>query len=378
MNRISYRGIRAVAIAFATSLAACGTSAGSDGANTDSTPGAALQNDKSSLALPVVGDTVIKGDLVISVNATGTIRSDATATVKSETAGTVSEVLIRPGSYVEKDQVMVRLDTKPLELALERAQAAVNNARARYRAEIEPDSVVSGQPPSDARRAFARASAGLDGAEVDLREAKLNLERAEIKAPFAGRIENVEVAVGERVNSGSEIATVVDIVHLRVEARVMESDIPLLKANGDAEVTIPAIPGKTIGGRIAAVLPLVDSTLKTGTAIVQLRGDGALRPGMFAKVKLEANRFKNEIIVPQRAIVERNGRPLVFVVKDNQANWVYVNPGRSNGEQVAILPDSVSGLIPLKPGDIVLVEGHLTLSHQAPVRLVNPSENQQQ
>lgn len=360
----------------ALSLVACGASDG-DAAADDSTAAAALDAGGSSLALPVVGEEVIRGDLVLSVSATGTIKSEARATLAAETQGTVSEVLVRPGDRVAKDQPLVRLDTKPLELALDRSEASLRNAQARYNTEIVPDSVVSGQPPSEARRAYARAQSGLEQAEVDVREAKLNLERAVIRAPFAGVVERVEVAVGERISSGTEVAEVVDITNLRAVGRVMEHDIPLLTAGGDAEVNVAAMPGDPIRGKIAAVLPMVDSAGRAGTAVVRIRGDGKLRPGMYVDMRLEANRLPDRIIVPARAVVEREGRPLVFKVTDGIAEWVYVNAGRTNGRQTEVLPDSVSGLVPLEPGDIVLVAGHLTLTHQAPVRLVSTRETEQ-
>jgi hypothetical protein len=53
---------------------------------------------------------------------------------------------------------------------------------------------------------------------------------------------------------------------------------------------------------------------------------------------------------------------------------VYIFPGRSNGAETEVLPDSASGQIPLTPGDIVLVEGHLTLTHDAPVRVIQKAE----
>ena len=77
-----------------------------------------------SLALPVVGQEVRRGDLVLSVSTTGQVRSDAVATLRSEAAGTVDEVLVRPGSSVEQGQVLVRLDSTPFILSLEEAQTA--------------------------------------------------------------------------------------------------------------------------------------------------------------------------------------------------------------------------------------------------------------
>ena len=64
----------------------------------------------------------------------------------------------------------------------------------------------------------------------------------------------------------------------------------------------------------------------------------------------------------------------MFVVKESRAQWVYINPGRSNGAETEVLPDSSTGQIPLNPGDLVLVEGHLTLTHDAPVRVVVKEE----
>jgi HlyD family secretion protein len=67
-------------------------------------------------------------------------------------------------------------------------------------------------------------------------------------------------------------------------------------------------------------------------------------------------------------VIERDGRPLVFIVKNGRAQWTYITPGRSNGVDTEVLPDSATGQIPVNPGDEVIVEGHLTLTHDAPVR----------
>ena len=74
-------------------------------------------------------------------------------------------------------------------------------------------------------------------------------------------------------------------------------------------------------------------------------------------------------------MIERDGRPLVFVVKGDRAQWTYINPGRSNGIETEVLPDSATGQIPLKAGDEVIVEGHLTLTHDAPVRVAARRES---
>jgi RND family efflux transporter MFP subunit len=325
----------------------------------------------------VVGAGVRKGDLVLSVATAGQVRSDAVSSLRFETDGTVQEVLVRPGQRVAKGQPLVRLDPRPFDMAVAEAEAAVEQAKVQYLDNIVPDSIVSGQPPSEERRRNARARSGLDGAEVRLQRARLDRERSTIVAPFAGTVDRVQVAAGERVRASQDAATVVDLSRLVVEAQVLEHDLPLVKVGGQARVTAAALGGRELTGRITALLPLVDSATRAGRALVEVRGDQVLRPGMYADVRLEANRLPNRIIVPRRAVVEREGRPLVFVVKNGQADWVYVQTGRSNDRQTEVLPDSVSGIVPLEPGDIVLVDGHLTLTHQAKVRLVTTRENEQ-
>jgi RND family efflux transporter MFP subunit len=237
-----------------------------------------------------------------------------------------------------------------------------------------PDSIVTGRPVTGERLRAAQIRAGLDGARAALAKANLEREKAAIVAPFDGVMDEVKVAVGDRLANGQEIGKVVDLANLRVEAAVLEHDLPLVRVGGDAMVTAAAAPERPFQGRVAAILPLVDSATRAGRAVIRLRGTGLLRPGMYADVRLEATRLAGRTVVPAPAIIERDGRPLVFVVRGGRAQWVYVFPGRSNGAETEILADSASGQIPVQPGDTVLVEGHLTLTHDAPVRLIARQE----
>lgn len=322
-----------------------------------------------TLSLPVVGQTVRQGDLILSVTTTGQVRSEAEATLKAEAAGTVQEVLVRPGRHVAARQALVQLDPRPFDLALEEAAAALEEAQLRYLDNLLPDSIVSGRAPTEERRQNAEARSGLKAARARYERAKLDRERATIRAPFAGVVDRVEVSAGERIGANQDVAAVVDMVHLRLEASVLEHDLPLIKQGGQAVITTAAAPDKPVTGRIAAILPVVDSATRAGRALVRMRGDGTLRPGMYADVSLEATRLSDRVLVPARAVIERDGRPLVFVVKEGRAQWVYISPGRTNGIETEVQPDSVSGQIPVAVGDTVLIEGHLTLTHDAPVRL---------
>jgi RND family efflux transporter MFP subunit len=346
-----------------------GDTAAAEEKGADSTAAAA-----GNVTLPVVGQAVRKGDLVLSVVTTGQVKSDGVATLKSETQGPITTVTVRAGQTVQKGQALVQVDPRELDLAVDQAQAALEDAKLKLLDNILPDSIVSGKPVTGERLRSAEIRAGLDRAKADLEKAKLQRERATITAPFDGVMDEVKVSVGERLSQGQEIGRIVDLRNLRIEASVLEHDLPVIKIGGEATITAAALPDKPLRGRITAILPLVDSATRAGRAVISAVNNGALRPGMYADVRLEASRLRGRVIVPAAAVIERDGRPLVFVVKGGRAQWVYLFPGRTNGFETEILPDSATGQIPVSPGDTVLIEGHLTLTHDAPVRLIAKQE----
>ncbi|MCC7002437.1 MAG: efflux RND transporter periplasmic adaptor subunit [Gemmatimonadaceae bacterium] len=350
--------------------------AGGDGAAADSTAAdtASTGGSSSTVSLPVVADEAIDADLVLTVNTTGQVRSDAEGRLRAEVGGPVEKVMVRPGDRVKKGQVLAQLDLRQFDLEVDEAQVAVDVAMLTHQENYRPDSMATGQLPPQARLDASVIRSGLAAARVRLDRAKLNRERATFVAPFDGVVDRVLIVPGDRISAGAEVTTIVDLVNLRIEAAVLEHDLPLIKVGGEAVITSAAMAGKSFSGKVQALLTLVDSTTRSGRAFVRASGNSGLRPGMYADVRLEAQRLPNRRLVPTRAIIERDGRPLVFVIKNGRAQWTYILPGRSNGRQTEVLPDSVSGIIPVNPGDQVIVEGHLTLTHDAPVRVVAKRE----
>jgi HlyD family secretion protein len=346
-----------------------------DGSEADSTAaadsGAASDAPTTSLTLPVAAIAVREGDLVLTVSTTGQVASDEVSALRSEVAGTVEKVLVRPGDRVRRGQVLMSFDPRPLDINVKDAEAGLERAMQTFRESYYPDSVVTGRVPTEEQRRTAMVRAGVPSAQVALERSKLEREKATVISPFDGLVDQVLVAVGMRVTSGELLTRVVNLAALRIDAQVLEHDMPLIREGGQAIVTSAAAGNRAIIGRIAAVLPIVDTTTRSGRAFIRIPVGSALRPGMYADVKLEATRLPGRRLVPTRAIIQRDNRPLVFVVRDGRAQWVYINPGRSNGIETEVLPDSSTGLIPVEVGDDVIVEGHLTLTHDAPVRVVN-------
>lgn len=373
MRALRIGSIALLSLLGSTLLASCGDAAANSDESESLSDAALIAADdeagggRSSMALPIVAQEARKGDLILRVNTKGAVYGDVVVRLATEVGGTVSEVLVTPGSRVTKGQPLVKLDSYPFDLAVRAAEATLAEREQSFRESFAPESLVTGIGPTPEQRRALRIRSGVASAEVSLEKAVWERGRAVIASPSNGYIERVDVAVGERVGAGTSIATVVDLSSLRIEAQVLEHDLPLIRIGGEAVVSSAAVPGRNMRGRIDAVLPLVDSITRIGRVIVRVPGETVLRPGMYADVQLEAQRLPDRIMVPSKAVIERDGRPLVFVVRDGRAQWTYILPGRSNGIDTEVLPDSSSGIIPINAGDQIIVDGHLTLTHDAAV-----------
>jgi len=325
---------------------------------------------ETEVALPVTTDKVRTGELVLTIATTGKVASEADATLRIEVAGTVKEVRARPGMRLSPGDVILVLDPRAFDLSIRSREADVARAEQRYLEETVPESVLTRTQLTPRRKQAALVRSGLDEARIALEQAQLEGERAIVRAPFGGIIGRLEVAPGERVAAGQEITRIVDMDHLRYEAEVLDHDMPLVRVGAMAEVTIPGVPHRTVRGIVTAILPAVDSATSSGRAFIRATASDGLRPGMYADIAIEATRLRARRIIPATAIIERDGRSLVFAVQDGRARWTYIRPGRTNGRETEVLPDSLTGRFPLDIGTELIVSGHLTLTHDALVRVM--------
>jgi len=187
------------ASALAAGCGGRGEPAASDAAA--ATPAAEGRAD-SAVALPVVGALVRRGDLVLSVRATGAVRAERMVTLKAETQGTVAEVAVRPGDRVERGQVLVRLDSRPFDLAVRQAEASLAETQIRLQDALVGDDPADSSEVALRRREGARARAGVAGAEARLEVARLDRERATLLAPFGGVVDRVGVVAAQRLAAG--------------------------------------------------------------------------------------------------------------------------------------------------------------------------------
>lgn len=333
----------------------------------ENSAGAAFSTD---LAVAVEGAEVLHDTLVLTVGAAGEAASWQQTAVRSQVGGQVRAVRVSENQPVAQGTVLIEIDPTQYQLSLEEAQARLRQAEVSYRETTLDDDRIEDPRVRAERDSAARARSGLEGARVAVRRAEIDLVRTRIVAPFPGRIANLRVVAGQYMNVGDELLTVQAMDPIRVDVKVLEGKIGYLATGRTAQVTFAAFRGEVFEGRIQTINPVVDQESRTARVSISVPNpNGRILPGMFANAQLPAERLPDRILVPRAAVLERdNRRTLVFVYEDGRAKWRYVTPGLNNDTHVEIVENPDTEM--LAPGEIVLVGGHYTLSHDIPVRLV--------
>lgn len=334
----------------------------------------------SDLAIPVEGDAAILDTLVLAVSAAGQAAPWREAVISARVAGQVRDVARQENASVGAGASLASIDPAEYELALRDAQARHRSAEASYREMTLFDERITDPAVRAERDKAARAKSGLEQAEVAVQKAQLELERARVLAPFAGRVASIKVQAGQYVRTGDELMTIVDLNRIKVEVQVLESQIGFLTTGRKARVRFAAFPDEEFAGRIETINPMVDKATRSARVVVSVANPGGrILPGMYARVLLDARRFADRVIVPRNAILERDRRKLLFVFEPGEegstrglAKWRYVTMGLENETQVEIVENDETEMV--QPGEIVLTAGHQTLVHDARVRITERAD----
>lgn len=333
-------------------------------------PESASQQFATDVPQPVVGAEVVRDTLWITVSAAGQAEAFRRTTLQARVGGIVEEIPTRENQGVEEGGLLLQLDTTEHALSLARARADYVTAEARYQEIIFFDDEITDSAMRAERERLSRARSGLTQAEVALQEATINLARTAVKAPFPGRVADLQVVKGQFVVQGTELMTIVDLDPIKVEVQVLEKEIGYLQEGRRATVSFAAFPGETFNGRVSTINPVVDPEFRTARVTLLLSNPGGrIKPGMYARVSLEAQSYPDRILVPRSAILEKDRRDMLFVFEDGRAKWRYVTRGLESDRLVEIIENEETSMV--EPGEIVLVDNHFYISHDAQVQLVD-------
>ena len=326
---------------------------------------------------PVI--TTYPSQQYVVLNATGYVVAQRKAAISSKATGRLEWLGVAEGSRVKSGDLIARIDNRDVVAQAQSAQASVRAARANVRqsdverenaqveyrrnAELVGKGFISQSALDTAKARLDRAQAGVASAQANLNVALANARNAdvavdytEIRAPFDGVILSKSANVGDLVtpfssatDSKGAVVSMADMGTLEVEADVSESSLAKVHVGQPAEIVLDALPDTRFRGHINRMVPTVDrakATVMTKVAFDAI--DPRILPEMSAKVSFLSQEVAPEqqkpvVAVNPDAIVQRNGRSVVFVMRDGRAVAVPVTPGLKIGDATAIAGDVKAG-----------------------------------
>jgi multidrug efflux system membrane fusion protein len=302
----------------------------------------------------------------------GTAEAYSTVAVHAQVTGQLESVNFKEGDDVRKGQVLFTLDRRPLEAALQQAEANLQrdiaqaaNARAqaqRYQ-DLAERGIATEEQLETSRTSATALTATVEADRAAVENAKVQLQYATITSPIAGRTGALMVHEGNlvRANDTTPLVIINQISPIYVSFAIPETRLPELKrymALGSLRVEArpPTDNGPSSRGRITFVDNNVDQT--TGT--IKIKGtfpndDRRLWPGQFANVTVALTTDPKAIVVPSAAIQASQQGQYAYVVKpDNTVEFRSVVVDRTAGDETVVRTG-------LKPGETVVTDGHLRL-----------------
>lgn len=310
-----------------------------------------------------------------SVETFGVIEALEEVDVAAELSGTVVAVHVSEGDRVEAGQLLLELDAEKRELAVrqarqtaEQARTALDEARSKLkrRKELAAQETISEEVLDNSRLAVDSAAALYERALASLQLAQRELADTRIISPTAGLVDVKAVEPGEAVAVGATLVKLQAVSVLRVHTWVSEKDVAFIRSGAPAQVSISGMPGPVFEARIGWVG--VNADPATGNFPVKLilqQESDSIRPGMTATALIQGLERSGVMLLPERALVDRDRRRVVFVVEDGRA--VLREP-----RLVAGLGDQLVVLAGLSPGDQIVVSGHHQLVDGKAVRIESP------
>lgn len=308
---------------------------------------------------PVVVETApaAKNRIEGRIEAVGTTLAKKAVQIVPMASGQVTEVLFATGDEVQTGDLLVRLDEDIQRADLNEAKARLAEATlARQRAEtLAKSNTVSKASMEQQIAALAIAQAQLDRAERRLVDRR-------VLAPFAGVVGLKQIEVGTRVDDKTIITTLDDLTEVEIEFSAPETYFGAVKIGMDITANAAAFPNRKFSGKVTSIDSRVDTLSRSFKARAQVPNkDLALPSGMFMHLTVILSAREN-LMIPEEALVAEGKNSLVFVMKDGRANRQTVKVGERQFGSVEILEG-------LKEGDLVITRGVQKLRNGSPVRL---------
>lgn len=281
-------------------------------------------------AAPVQTAAVERRDIVVDVQATGTVEPINVVDVKSKASGIITAMPVDVGSQVETGDLLVQIDARNVrnqyaqtlaDVRAAQANLAVTQAQLERSNELFKQRIITATENETATLAAANAKAQLARAQASLDISRQSLEDATIRAPIAGTVIQKSVSAGQVITSatgafggGTSLLLMADLGQVRVRAMVNETDIGGVQPGQPATITVDAYPTRPFQGTVEKVEPqaVVDQSVTMFPVLVSVANtERLLMPGMNGEVSILIQRAQNVVAIPNDAVGTARQAPMV-------------------------------------------------------------------
>jgi membrane fusion protein, multidrug efflux system len=322
------------------------------------------QNNSGPFPVNAVIARAERGPIQESLFLVGNLASKESIEIRSEIEAEVTFIGFEEGADVAKGQLLFRLDAHKLE-------AQVAEAKARYdmaKNDDERGKLLLAKKTISVQQ-YDQFRFEKDAAMASLQLSKVRMTDALITAPFAGRMDERKVSLGQFVNIAEQLSALIQTNPLEVQFNVPERYLGRLQMGQQIVITSVAYQGEDFKGEVFFISPQLDELNRTVLMKANIdNSDGRLKPGMFANLELVFRIIDDAIIIPEQAIAYQGDQASVVVMNaEDKAEYRHI----SVGTRISGLAEIQQGL---EVGERIVVEGFQKMAPGSAIMISRKSE----
>ncbi|HKY32444.1 MAG TPA: efflux RND transporter periplasmic adaptor subunit [Candidatus Polarisedimenticolia bacterium] len=326
-------------------------------------PGEGEKKNGTKAPVPVNVAAVVSGSVSSYISTTANLVSENDVKVLAEAEGRVAALNVEEGDRVARGQVLATLVRDDAEIALKKAELRETNARLAHERAIKAleQDLLS-------REDFDKLTMEREVAQQELAEARWKLEKTTIRAPFAGRVTERIIRLGQHVRPPEHLFSVADFDPLIARIYLPEKDVLGLDEGREVRITMKASEAVQFAGRVRQISPVVDTGTGTVKVTVEaVRPPADVRPGAFVTIDIVRETHPRATLVPRLAVVRELQEAHIFVAEGEVARKRIITLGLEEGEHVEVLAGATAG-------EQVIVAGQGGLKDGSPIKVLPATE----